>query len=221
MSELASLQSCFASGLLGEDDTILVHLQPGRFPADAVLQIYRNNVILGLTEVLASSYPAVKVMVGEAFFAAAARGFVLAEPLREGSVMHYGEGFGDWLTRLPTTRALPWLGELARFEWMLERASLLAPESRRWPAERLAALAPDPVGATGAAPSLRSVAAREPPPRAGALADGPARRGDGQRAGCSELAGAQETARSQGGPHPPGCNLLATAARLPAGQAAG
>ena len=142
MSELARLQQGFASGLLGEDDTILAHLQPGRFPADAVLQIYRNNVILGLTEVLASSYPAVKVMVGEAFFAAAARGFVLAEPLREGSVMHYGEGFGDWLPRLPTTGALPWLGELARFEWMLERASLLAPESRSWPAERLVALSP-------------------------------------------------------------------------------
>lgn len=56
--------------------------------------------------------------------------------------MHYGAGFGDWLTRLPTTQALPWLGELARFEWLLERASLLAPEARRWPAERLAALAP-------------------------------------------------------------------------------
>ncbi|WP_429053642.1 HvfC/BufC family peptide modification chaperone [Aeromonas rivipollensis] len=142
MSELASLQSAFASGLLGQDDAILGQIQPGRFAPDAVLQIYRNNVILGLTEVLASSYPAVAAMVGEAFFAAAARGFVLAEPLEEGSVMHYGEGFGDWLTRLPTTQALPWLGELARFEWLLERASLLAPEARRWPAERLAALAP-------------------------------------------------------------------------------
>lgn len=142
MSELASLQSAFASGLLGQDDAILRHIQPGRFAPDAVLQIYRNNVILGLTEVLASSYPAVAAMVGEEFFVAAARGFVLAEPLEEGSVMHYGEGFGDWLTRLPTTQALPWLGELARFEWLLERASLLAPEPRRWPAERLAALAP-------------------------------------------------------------------------------
>ncbi|WP_395949701.1 putative DNA-binding domain-containing protein [Aeromonas mytilicola subsp. aquatica] len=143
MSELASLQSAFASGLLGQDDAILGHIQPGRFAPDAVLQIYRNNVILGLTEVLASSYPAVAAMVGEAFFAAAARGFVLAEPLEEGSVMHYGEGFGDWLTHLPTTSALPWLGELARFEWLLERASLLAPEARRWPAERLAAVPPE------------------------------------------------------------------------------
>lgn len=142
MSELASLQRSFASGLLGEDGAILARIQPGRFAPDALLQIYRNNFILGLTEVLASSYPAVRAMVGETFFEAAARGFVLTAPLEEGSVMDYGEGFGDWLEGLPTTRALPWLGELARFEWLLERASLLAPESRRWPAERLAALAP-------------------------------------------------------------------------------
>ena len=86
MSELARLQQDFASGLLGQDDAILAQIQPGRFAPDAVLQIYRNNVILGLTEVLASSYPAVAAMVGEEFFAAAARGFVLAEPLEEGSV---------------------------------------------------------------------------------------------------------------------------------------
>lgn len=110
MSELASLQRAFASGLLGQDDAILGHIQPGRFAPDALLQIYRNNFILGLTEVLASSYPAVRAMVGETFFEAAARGFVLAAPLEEGSVMDYGGGFGDWLVRLPTTAALPGSG---------------------------------------------------------------------------------------------------------------
>ncbi|WDV29496.1 DNA-binding domain-containing protein [Aeromonas caviae] len=101
MSELASLQRAFASGLLGQDDAILGHIQPGRFAPDALLQIYRNNFILGLTEVLASSYPAVRAMVGETFFEAAARGFVLAAPLEEGSVMDYGEGFGGWCCILP------------------------------------------------------------------------------------------------------------------------
>ena len=142
MSELARLQQAFAQALLGEDDAILGQIRSRYFPPEAVLQIHRNNFILGLTEVLASSYPAVRAMVGETFFDAAARGFVLAEPLGEGSVMHYGEGFGDWLAGLPTTASLPWLGDLARFEWALERVSLLAPETRRWPAERLAALPP-------------------------------------------------------------------------------
>ncbi|UNP89489.1 DNA-binding domain-containing protein [Aeromonas encheleia] len=143
MSELANLQQAFARGLLGEDDAILAQIHSSFLPAESVLRVYRNHFILSLTEVLAGSYPAVKAMVGEAFFAAAARGFVLAEPLREGSVMHYGDGFGDWLAHLPTTVTLPWLGELARFEWALDRAALLEPEPRRWPAERLAAVPPE------------------------------------------------------------------------------
>ncbi|MGL4250732.1 MAG: HvfC/BufC family peptide modification chaperone [Aeromonas sp.] len=140
MADLAQLQQHFADGLLGEPDAIVPQISSRLFPAESVLQVYRNHFILSLGEVLASSYPAVKVMVGDDFFAAAARGFVLAEPLGEGNVMHYGAGFGSWLARLPTTTGLPWLGALADFEWQLERASLLAPEFRCWPAERLASL---------------------------------------------------------------------------------
>lgn len=142
LAPLRRVQQGFAAGLLGDDDAALGLIAPSTLPAEALLQVYRNNFVLGLSEVLASSYPAVRAMVGEAFFAAAARGFVLAEPLREGSVMHYGEGFGDWLAALPTTAMLPWLGDLARFEWTLERAALLPLEMRRWPAERLAAVPP-------------------------------------------------------------------------------
>ncbi|MEZ6964234.1 MULTISPECIES: HvfC/BufC family peptide modification chaperone [Aeromonas] len=140
MAELAQVQQLFAEGLLGEAKGIVPHISSRLFSAESVLQVYRNHFILSLGEVLTSSYPAVKAMVGEAFFAAAARGFVLAEPLEEGSVMHYGAGFADWLAALPTTAALPWLGELARFEWLLERGSLLPLDSRSWPADRIASL---------------------------------------------------------------------------------
>ena len=142
MVELEQLQRHFADGLLGEPAAIAPHISSRLFPAESVLQVYRNHFILSLGEVLASSYPAVKAMVGDEFFVAAARGFVLDEPLQEGSVMHYGTGFGQWLARLPTTAELPWLEALAQFEWQLERASLLPLESRCWPAERLAGLSP-------------------------------------------------------------------------------
>jgi len=140
MADLAQLQQHFADGLLGQPDAIVPHIHSRLFSAESVLQVYRNHFILSLGEVLASSYPAVKVMVGDEFFAAAARGFVLAQPLREGNVMHYGVGFGSWLASLPTTTGLPWLEALADFEWQLERATLLAPETRSWPAERLISL---------------------------------------------------------------------------------
>ena len=67
MSELARRQQQFAEGLLGQSEAILPHIHSRLFTADAVLQVYRNHFILSLGEVLASSYPAVKAMVGRRF----------------------------------------------------------------------------------------------------------------------------------------------------------
>lgn len=127
MVELKQLQRHFADGLLGEPATISPHISSRLFPAESVLQVYRNHFILSLGEVLASSYPAVKAMVGDEFFVAAARGFVLDEPLQEGNVMHYGAGFGQWLARLPTTAELPWLEALRS-----SSGSLSVPVCCRW-----------------------------------------------------------------------------------------
>ena len=144
--DLLGLQRAFAASQLGISDEVAARVMPGRFTAEALLQLYRNNFILSLTEVLAATYGATRAMVGEAFFDAAARGFILAAPLQEGNVMGYGAGFADWLRGLPTTAHLPWLPELAMFEWQLERTALLPPETRRWPAQALAALAPEAWG---------------------------------------------------------------------------
>lgn len=144
--DLLGLQRAFAASQLGISDEVAALVRPGRFTAEALLQLYRNNFILSLTEVLAATYGATRAMVGEAFFDAAARGFILASPLQEGNVMGYGAGFADWLRDLPTTAHLPWLPELARFEWQLERTALLPPETRRWPGQALAALAPEAWG---------------------------------------------------------------------------
>lgn len=163
MSELARLAQQFAEGLLGQSEAILPHIHSRLFTADAVLQVYRNHFILSL-EVLAGNYPAVKAMVGEAFFDAAARGFVLAEPLIcEGSVMHYGAGFGDWLARLPTTANLPWLGSWPALSghWSapvcwLPRAPLAGRAGGRPVTSGLAD--------AGADPGQRSVPVRQPAP---------------------------------------------------------
>lgn len=144
--DLLGLQRAFAASQLGISDEVATRVRPGRFTAEALLQLYRNNFILSLTEVLAATYGATRAMVGEAFFDAAARGFILASPLEEGNVMGYGAGFADWLRGLPTTAHLPWLPELALFEWQLERTALLPPETRRWPGQALAALAPEAWG---------------------------------------------------------------------------
>lgn len=141
MSALLEWQLGMARALQGEGDEVVASLLPGPVPAAARLQIYRNHLILSLSEALEATYPAVRAMVGEEFFAAAARAFVQATPLTQGCLMNYGAGFADLLVALPTTAALPWLGPLADFEWQRDRVALLARDERRLTPAALAALA--------------------------------------------------------------------------------
>ncbi|MFL9591481.1 putative DNA-binding domain-containing protein [Aeromonas schubertii] len=146
MSALHEWQQGVARALLTEGDEVAMTLQQGAIPAEALLQIYRNHFILSLSEALAATYPAVAAMVGEEYFAAAARGFVLATPLNHGTLQDYGEGFDGWLASLPTTAHLPWLADLARFEWVRERCALRPHDPRHFDPDSLAGLDPVLIG---------------------------------------------------------------------------
>ncbi len=78
--------------------------------------IYRNNVALSLIEALAVRFPAVRCVVGEDFFAQTARLFVTKHPPTSRMLALYGDGFADFLDRLPACAELPYLRDLARLE---------------------------------------------------------------------------------------------------------
>ena len=78
--------------------------------------VYRNNVIVGLTKSLASSFPAVQRIVGEDFFEAMARSYVAAEPPRSPLLMDYGASFADFVARFEPAASLPYLADVARIE---------------------------------------------------------------------------------------------------------
>jgi hypothetical protein len=84
--------------------------------------IYRNNVHRGLEQALASAYPVVQKLVGEAFFRAMAQAFVRGETKRAPSLALYGAGFAEFIDGFAPARSLPYLADIAR----LERAWLLA-----------------------------------------------------------------------------------------------
>jgi hypothetical protein len=86
------------------------------------LAVYRNNVVVGLVEALAAAYPAVRALVGERFFKAAAGVHVRAEPPTSAVLILYGAGFPAFLEAFEPARRLPYLADVAR----LERAWLLA-----------------------------------------------------------------------------------------------
>ncbi|CAH1568506.1 HvfC/BufC N-terminal domain-containing protein [Vibrio rotiferianus] len=120
---LATLQSQFAKALhyqaLGEDCDIA----SDEFTADERIQIYRNNFIVSLSEVLSATYPMVEALLGKECFEQMARQHVLTYPLEEGNVAHYGEGFQDTIMQFSQVIAqAPYSPEVARFEWHIDLA---------------------------------------------------------------------------------------------------
>jgi hypothetical protein len=145
---LLDVQRGFRTALLtGDGASLAAAVIGGRVSAAARLDIYRNNVTGNLTRALRLSYPAVERLVGEDFFAAAARRFIVASPPNVADLNQYGEGFADFLTSFEAAASVPYLPDVARLEWAVNRAlhtpaaPSLTPEALiEVPAERQAAL---------------------------------------------------------------------------------
>jgi Putative DNA-binding domain len=94
------------SGLVGPD---------GR-PSAKRFAVYRNNVVVGLIETLKAAYPVVHRLVGDEFFAAMARLYVMAEPPASPIMLDYGSGFPAFIARFESAAVLPYLKDVARLE---------------------------------------------------------------------------------------------------------
>lgn len=86
-------------------------------PSKRRFDIYRNNVVVGMTEALRATFPAVDKLVGAEFFAASARIYIDQHPPRSPLLFRYGESFGDFLDGFPPAASTPYLGDVARLEW--------------------------------------------------------------------------------------------------------
>jgi hypothetical protein len=86
-------------------------------PARKRFDVHRNNVAAGLIQALRSTYPAIETLVGEAFFAAAARVYLERHMPRSPLLFRYGEAFAAFLDGFPPAAGTPYLGDVARLEW--------------------------------------------------------------------------------------------------------
>ena len=88
------------------------------------IAIHRANVEAALEAALLAKFPVVAELVGEAFFGALARAFLRARPPRSASLSVYGARFPDFLCRFAPTAAIAYLPDIARLEWLRQRAVL-------------------------------------------------------------------------------------------------
>jgi hypothetical protein len=109
--------------------------------------VYRNTVVKACVDALAGNFPAVERLTGTAWFRSAAAEYARAQPPTSVSLLDYGATFPAFLASLPSTRALPYLAQVARLEqlWLQCHAAadepvLVPAELHRLPPEQLGAL---------------------------------------------------------------------------------
>src|SRR5262245_30856413 len=140
---LADLQGAYRHYLLtGESEKLAPAILADAFDGAERIGIYRNNFLVGLGEGLKANFPVTQLLLGAAFFEQAARRFILAHPPRRPCLFEYGAKFPDYLRELPELSALPYVAEVARFEFARITA-YNAPVERAVTAEILAGLPPD------------------------------------------------------------------------------
>jgi len=115
---LADIQADFIDALKQPDTPVPAIIDKrGGHVAKRRFDIYRNNVIAGLTGALRATYPAIETLVGGDFFAASARVYIDRHPPRSPLLFRYGGAFGDFLDEFPPASGTPYLGDVARLEW--------------------------------------------------------------------------------------------------------
>ena len=110
------------------------------------LQVYRNSFIMGITEALAITYQHTSALVGEEFFNSVCRAFILNNPPLENNIMTYGLGFNEYLATLPQLTEMPYIAEMARFEWLLEQTSNAEIEDKHFDTTQLALVPENQLG---------------------------------------------------------------------------
>jgi len=140
---LADLQAAYRGYLLSGDSAPLSPaIIADAFDGAERLAIYRNNFLIGLGEALKANFPVTLQLVGPDFFEQAARHFVLANPPQRPCLFEYGAAFPDFLRDLPQLNPLPYVAEMARFEFA-RIAAYNAPAEQYVSADMLGGLAPE------------------------------------------------------------------------------
>ena len=147
MADLATLERAFAAALVARDvndvDVSMFDGTPERVRAR--LGLYRGNVQANAVKALASAYPVVAKLVGDAFFGGLARAFAAVTPSTSGDLNEYGEGFAEFVAAFEPARDLGYLHDVARLDWRVHRAHYAA-DAAPLEVAKLATVSPERAG---------------------------------------------------------------------------
>jgi hypothetical protein len=143
MYALHELEACFARAILHNDMAALADvIEADGLEVAARLGIHRNTTLASLTDVLMATFPVVRRLVDDRFFAYAADAFISSTPPRSACLDEFGVEFPAFIAGFPACAGLPYLAAVAQLEWHLHtaaRAVVITP----LPAEVLTVVAPE------------------------------------------------------------------------------
>lgn len=118
MLPLPELQHQFINAMMNEAQTSLLNsIKQNKLTAGQCLNIYKNNVLITLTQVLKDIYPAIVSLVGEESFMAVAQQYITQYPSTSRNVHDFGDKFPAFLEDYAPARSLPYLPDVARLAW--------------------------------------------------------------------------------------------------------
>ena len=130
MPSLLELQLQLRGAVLGGATPGLVEeIERDGLSAEARLRIYRNHFVATLTAALESTFPVVRRLVDGRFFAYAAHEYLRQHPPQSRCLAEYGAGLADFLSGFEPCKDLPYLADVARFEWALNTAATVQEEA--------------------------------------------------------------------------------------------
>lgn len=128
MNQLAKLQHTFQDCVLKPEQSISNAWvsASGRAAPETQLSIYSYAYHARLNEVLANDYPAILMAIGDEYFNQLAADYIEAHPSHYFSLRDFGSQLANFIVGLIQQQTkwqkMPWLYELALFEWNLGQA---------------------------------------------------------------------------------------------------
>lgn len=116
---LQNLQADIAEAILTNDqNTDLI------YPTENI-SIYQQNILSTLTHALKTAYPLIMKIIGDECFNVTAKKYIDSYPSLSGDLNEYGAYFSDFLATYENLHQLPYLAEVAKFEWTCHRIVLM------------------------------------------------------------------------------------------------
>jgi len=120
---MKNTHQAFEKAIYKSDSALLGNnIKPSLISSEERIRIYKDNVILTLTDTLKNRHMAVLNLVGEDFFKYMANEFIKQNPSKSGNLDEYGANFYEFIASFQPAANLPYLPDVAHLEWLMHLA---------------------------------------------------------------------------------------------------